>query len=99
MILLILNRDLSSHTDIHESVLQLFSAPSEEVKSAAAFALGNISVGNVRKYLPIVISEIKNDPKKRYLLLHALKEVHEFFDAVKKIKSCIRWRYYLTFCF
>jgi len=74
-ILLTLNRDLSAHADIYQSVLHLFSAPSEEVKSAAAFALGNISVGNVRKYLPIVISEIKNDPKKRYLLLHALKEV------------------------
>ncbi|CAG8564545.1 11595_t:CDS:10 [Paraglomus brasilianum] len=79
--------DLSSHTDIHQSVLQLFSASSEEVKSAAAFALGNISVGNVRKYLPIVISEIKNDPKKRYLLLHALKEIITRYSNEEGIKD------------
>jgi cullin-associated NEDD8-dissociated protein 1 len=55
--------------------LSLFSATSEDIKSAAAFALGNVSAGNVGKYLPIVINEIKEDPKKRYLLLHGLKEV------------------------
>ncbi|CAG8576615.1 11916_t:CDS:10 [Ambispora leptoticha] len=61
---------------LHRTILSLFSAPSEEVKSAAAFALGNIAVGNVNKYLPIVIQEIiRSDPKKRYLLLHALKEI------------------------
>ncbi|CAG8545270.1 6413_t:CDS:10, partial [Paraglomus occultum] len=79
--------DLSSHADIYQSVLHLFSAPSEEVKSAAAFALGNISVGNVRKYLPIVISEIKNDPKKRYLLLHALKEIITRYSNEEGVKD------------
>ncbi|RUS15704.1 armadillo-type protein, partial [Endogone sp. FLAS-F59071] len=67
--------DLSSHSMLHTTVLELFSAQSEEVKSAAAFALGNISVGNVPKYLPIIIAEIKDQPKRRYLLLHALKEL------------------------
>jgi cullin-associated NEDD8-dissociated protein 1 len=56
-------------------VIDLFGAQSEEVKFAAAFALGNICVGNIPKYLPMIISQIKDQPKKRYLLLHALKEV------------------------
>ncbi|CAG8443165.1 10301_t:CDS:10 [Ambispora gerdemannii] len=69
--------DLANQGDkLHKTILSLFSAPSEEVKSAAAFALGNVAVGNVNKYLPIVIQEIiRSDPKKRYLLLHALKEI------------------------
>lgn len=32
--------DLSNHSKLHTTVLELFSAQSEEVKSAAAFALG-----------------------------------------------------------
>lgn len=37
--------------------------------------LGNVSAGNVGVYVPIIMQEIQKDPKKRYLLLHALKEV------------------------
>ncbi|CAG8508691.1 1192_t:CDS:10, partial [Dentiscutata heterogama] len=68
--------DLSAHSNLHVTILALFSAQSEDIKSAAAFALGNVSAGNVSKYLPIVISEINTDQRKRYLLLHSLKEVY-----------------------
>lgn len=37
--------------------------------------IGNVSAGNVGVYVPIIMQEIQKDPKKRYLLLHALKEV------------------------
>ncbi|KAI9483260.1 MAG: armadillo-type protein [Benjaminiella poitrasii] len=67
--------DLSQFPEINEQVINLFSAQSEEVKFAAAFALGNICVGNINKYLPPIVSQIKEEPKRRYLLLHALKEV------------------------
>jgi len=67
--------DLSSRPDIYKTVLDLFAAQSEEVKSAAAFALGNISIGNVEQYIPMIITEITEQPKKKYLLLHALKEI------------------------
>ncbi|CAG8725492.1 18074_t:CDS:10 [Gigaspora margarita] len=72
--------DLSAHSNLHVTILALFSAQSEDIKSAAAFALGNVSAGNVSKYLPIVISEINSDQRKRYLLLHSLKE-----DGVKAL--------------
>ncbi|KAI7907940.1 armadillo-type protein [Cokeromyces recurvatus] len=67
--------DLSEFPEINEQVIHLFSAQSEEIKFAAAFALGNICVGNINNYLPPIVSQIKEEPKKRYLLLHALKEV------------------------
>ncbi|KAG1427949.1 hypothetical protein G6F59_003503 [Rhizopus arrhizus] len=69
--------NLSGFSDIDQQVIDLFGAQSEEVKFAAAFALGNICVGNIPKYLPLIISQIKEQPKKRYLLLHALKEIYE----------------------
>ncbi|KAF9289311.1 Cullin-associated NEDD8-dissociated protein 1 [Mortierella alpina] len=66
---------LSGHATLHTSILAMFNVHSEEVRSAAAFAIGNVSAGNVSVYVPIIIQEIQKDPKKRYLLLHALKEV------------------------
>ena len=35
----------------------------------------DISVGNLQKYLPFVLNEIKTQPKRQYLLLHSLREV------------------------
>ncbi|KAI8083963.1 armadillo-type protein [Gilbertella persicaria] len=62
-------------------VLALFSAQSEEVKFAAAFALGNICVGNMQTYLPSILDQIRQEPKRRYLLLHALKEIITRYDT------------------
>ncbi|KAI7858974.1 armadillo-type protein [Circinella umbellata] len=67
--------NLSAIGNIQEHILQLFAAQSEEVKFAAAFALGNICVGNLEQYLPLIVAQIKEQPKRRYLLLHALKEI------------------------
>ena len=69
--------NLSAIGNIQEHILELFSAQSEEVKFAAAFALGNISVGNIEQYLPFIVAQVKEQPKRRYLLLHALKEARE----------------------
>ncbi|XP_031392996.1 cullin-associated NEDD8-dissociated protein 1 [Punica granatum] len=87
-------KDLSSHTQIESIVIESFQSPFEEIKSAASYALGNIAVGNLSKYLPFILDQIDNQQKKQYLLLHSLKEVivrqsvdkAEFDDAsVEKI--------------
>lgn len=57
------------------AILDCFSSPSEEVKSAASFALGKIAAGNLNLYLPFLLKEIQANPKRQYLLLHSLKEV------------------------
>ncbi|KAF0545102.1 TATA-binding protein interacting [Gigaspora margarita] len=79
--------DLSAHSNLHVTILALFSAQSEDIKSAAAFALGNVSAGNVSKYLPIVISEINSDQRKRYLLLHSLKEIISRYSNEDGVKA------------
>lgn len=69
--------DLSSIAELTKSILDSFSSTSEEIKSAASFALGSISVGNLPYYLPFILNEIsgKSNSKNQYLLLHSLKEI------------------------
>ncbi|KAL3538471.1 hypothetical protein ACH5RR_001837 [Cinchona calisaya] len=68
-------KDLSSHAQIESIIIESFQSPFEEIKSAASYALGNIAVGNLPKYLPFILDKIDNQQKKQYLLLHSLKEV------------------------
>ncbi|WOL01566.1 cullin-associated NEDD8-dissociated protein 1 [Canna indica] len=68
-------KDLSLHAHIENIVIESFQSPFEEIKSAASYALGNIAVGNLSKYLPFILDQIDNQQKKQYLLLHSLKEV------------------------
>ncbi|AQK60434.1 Cullin-associated NEDD8-dissociated protein 1 [Zea mays] len=68
-------KDLSNHVQIENIVIESFQSPFEEIKSAASYALGNIAVGNLSKYLPFILDQIDNQQKKQYLLLHSLKEV------------------------
>jgi len=67
--------DLSGQGDLQKIIMDSFSSPSEEVKSAASYALGNVTVGNLPKLLPFVLQEIEKQPKRQYLLLHSLKEI------------------------
>lgn len=67
--------DLTSVGTLQEVILNSFSALSEEVKSAASYALGSVSIGNLQQYLPFILQEIEDQPKRQYLLLHSLKEV------------------------
>lgn len=67
--------DLSRIENLKQVILHSFSGVSEEVKSAASYALGSISIGNLRLYLPFILKEIEEQPRRQYLLLHSLKEV------------------------
>ena len=68
-------KDLSLHMNIECVIIDSFQSPSEEIKVAASFALGNIAVGNLSKYLPFILNQIDSQSKQQYLLLHSLKEV------------------------
>uniref|UniRef100_A0A8C8GEH4 TATA-binding protein interacting (TIP20) domain-containing protein n=1 Tax=Oncorhynchus tshawytscha TaxID=74940 RepID=A0A8C8GEH4_ONCTS len=63
--------DLSGQPELKTVILDAFSSSSEEVKSAASYALGSIAVGNLPEYLPFVLGEISGQPKRQYLLLHS----------------------------
>ncbi|WVF66132.1 hypothetical protein IAT40_000871 [Kwoniella sp. CBS 6097] len=69
--------DLSTTPDLLDKVLSFFSSDSEEVRSAAAFAAGNLAVGAPKVFLPAITKNIGSAATEgsRLLLLHALKEV------------------------
>ncbi|NXH11389.1 CAND1 protein, partial [Bucco capensis] len=67
--------NLSAQRELRSVLVEAFTSPSEEVKSAASYALGSVSVGNLKEYLPFMLREIGTQPKRQYLLLHSLKEV------------------------
>ena len=71
--------DLSSDANLQSTVVGCFNHQSEEVKSAASYALGNVALGNLEFYLPFVLKEIETQPKRQYLLLHSLKEVGQVY--------------------
>jgi len=66
--------DLSAHAPLLDAVMAGFGSPSEEVKAAAAFALGNVAAGNLQHYLPTLLKHIHSS-QHEYLMLHALKEL------------------------
>ncbi|KAF9482351.1 TIP120-domain-containing protein [Pholiota conissans] len=67
--------DMSNQRDIFVLVVDHFTSDQEDIRAAAAFAAGNIAIGNLHQFLPVIIKMIESDPKKRLLALHAAKEV------------------------
>lgn len=67
--------DLGEVPNLVEVILQAFNSSSEDVKSAGSFALGCVAVGNLNKFLPIILHEIESRNKRQYLVLHSLREV------------------------
>jgi len=82
--------DLSSHNDIHVVILTVFDSTSDEatLSNAASFALGNIAVGNLSKFVPVILNDIKDHPNREYLLLHSLRELISRHSQVpEKVKE------------
>ncbi|SNX85962.1 related to Cullin-associated NEDD8-dissociated protein 1 [Melanopsichium pennsylvanicum] len=70
--------DFSTHTELLDRVLRFYKADSEEVKMAAAFAVGNMAVGALPFFLPVIEQHISTPGDKgsqAFLSLHALKEL------------------------
>lgn len=69
-------QDLSSQSELLGKVYEHLKSPAEEVKSAAAFALGNAAVGSPTTFLPVIRQQIDSkDVKQSLLALTALKEL------------------------
>ncbi|EGC38692.1 hypothetical protein DICPUDRAFT_148578 [Dictyostelium purpureum] len=66
--------DIHENANLQEQVYKTFEANNEEIKQVAALCLGDIAVCSLATYLPFILEQIKNQPKKQYLLLHSLRE-------------------------
>ena len=68
--------NLSANTELEKILLSTFDSEIEDVKGAAALALGRVAVGNRDKYLPLIISALDGDAvEHQYSLLQALREI------------------------
>ncbi|KAG8930309.1 hypothetical protein FRC03_000633 [Tulasnella sp. 419] len=67
--------DMSTQSEVFNNALALFTAEAEPVRAAAAFAVGNIAIGNIHQFLPIIVKQVQTSNEMRLLSLHALKEV------------------------
>jgi len=71
--------DLASHKGIEEVIFKAFG--DKDIGKAASFALGSIAVGDMKKFLPILMHLIKSEASQQFLLLSALK------DCIKNCSS------------
>lgn len=80
--------DLSSMPGVADSLLAIFmgyfESSSEDLKHAAAYALGRSTVGAQSAFLPAIVDALEmNNQKKQYLLLSALREFIQCNDSRK----------------
>lgn len=60
-----------------------FSSKADNVRLAAANALGNAAAGNVKAYLPIIMKGFELPDAQNYLLLHSVKELLQHPEAIR----------------
>lgn len=65
---------LNGYADVKATLLAHFASSGEEVKAAAAYALGSICVGNMAEYLDTIMQQLEHGANS-YLLLSSLREV------------------------
>lgn len=78
--------DLGGHADIEKVINGAFSSKNGNVQKAAAFAFGTMAVGNLPKFLPILLTYVTNSPD-QYLVLTALKEAIGTHTSTTQVKA------------
>ncbi|POW22830.1 hypothetical protein PSHT_00764 [Puccinia striiformis] len=66
--------DLSAHHEVFKCALTRFDSSFEDMRNAAAFAIGNMATGAADVFLPHIFQLIGATEKHRHLPLQALKE-------------------------
>ena len=67
--------DLSRHDHIYSSISNMLQSNVEEIRAAAAYALGSITVGNMEKFLPQVLNALRTNDDLKYQFLVTLREI------------------------
>lgn len=67
--------DLSGKPKVLDALLAAFDHPSEDVRAAAASALGQVCTGNLSTYVPFIVDLMSKQQQRQPLLLNALKEL------------------------
>ncbi|CAG7966881.1 unnamed protein product [Penicillium salamii] len=60
-----------------------FRSESDQVRLAAATALGNAAAGSAKAYLPIILNGLEKENPQSYLLLHSVRELLQHPEVVR----------------
>lgn len=60
-----------------------FDSKSQSLPRAAAIALGRAGAGNIKTYLPVILSTTSQSGSSQYLSLHSIKEILQFSSQSK----------------
>ena len=83
--------DLGDVSGLLGVIQAAFDSTAEDVKNAASFALGSVAIGTLgvarnkgrTGFLPYILEQIDAQPRLRYSLMHALKEVRHLLLALE----------------
>lgn len=65
-----------SSSNLQQILLEIFSSPSDDLRTAASYTLGYIGIRNLKSHIPFLLNEIaRSQTKRQYLLLHSLREI------------------------
>uniref|UniRef100_A0AC34QER3 TATA-binding protein interacting (TIP20) domain-containing protein n=1 Tax=Panagrolaimus sp. JU765 TaxID=591449 RepID=A0AC34QER3_9BILA len=64
-----------SSVDPAAIAISCFQTSSEDLNMMASQALGSLAVGNIQRFLPFILNQIQELPKRQYLFIYALKEL------------------------
>lgn len=86
--------DLAGQQDVFKAALASLTHSNEDVRSAAAFAIGNMAAGSPTAFLPSVLKEIQKasqDDRKMHMLLSSVKEVlsHASASALSELSEAL----------
>ncbi|RXW13535.1 hypothetical protein EST38_g12319 [Candolleomyces aberdarensis] len=56
--------DMSNQKEVFNNSIEHFAFDQEEIRSAAAFAAGNIAIGNLQQFLPVIVKMVETDLKR-----------------------------------
>jgi len=79
----------SSDKNLETKIFSAINHDSEAVKWAASFALGNIAVGNMQKFVPSLMQMIEKHNERQYLLLNSLKEIITHYSASSDLNKLL----------
>ena len=76
--------DISTSSNLKDLILACFAGEQEDIKMAAAFALGHLAVGNMTLYLPTILQSVDTSSHHphQYFLLVALKHLITIFATM-----------------
>ena len=69
-----LHHDLSAQRGLGDEITELFNRKSEDIKICASLAFGQVAVGNLQVFLPVIFEKFSSE-EHRYLLLNSIEEV------------------------